>query len=67
MGGKHLLEGVWTEQRIKKGMMLVSHAAVQVSKLAVFTIGMACAEGKHGMPENADEAKHWLQNTAFKN
>ena len=59
--GKMLLEGDGTEQKIKEGMMLVSYAAVTGSKFATFIIGMAYAEGKHGMPKNADEAKHWLQ------
>ncbi|CAB9521012.1 Sel1 domain protein repeat-containing protein [Seminavis robusta] len=59
--GYYYLHGLGVDKCIKRGVMYMSIAAGQGSDFAAYHLGMALAEGRHGMIVDKAEATRWLE------
>ena len=58
--GDYLLKGIGGESVPVLGLIYCSRAAQAGSNLAALQLGKAYAKGRHGVPRDTVQAKHWL-------
>ena len=58
--GDYLLKGIGGESVPALGLIYCSRAAQAGSNLAAFQLGKVYAKGRHGVPRDTVQAKHWL-------
>lgn len=61
VAGWYLANGVGAEKNIGQGMALTVSAAERGSDYACYSLGVWYLEGRHGLPEDKEEAIYWLK------